>query len=983
MGILERQIQKKLEEATMKLLREGRVPDVRRVSMEIAEFVAKADGGPTMRPRYQPRRTQWNINDTNRVLKDVRFDLEVCFEEMIDQVGKLLSRFSLVELTYQAQRYELDALLSLLKNLAFTTKNLEDNFYGVFDTFDDLSKVDQAKTTRDAVDLNEGVVLLPATHTTGDKVNLSHLFTRQSWPISVMAPDEPLVPRDRPTGGVAPPPGAMEKPSPVVGNTPATIVQSEPIPGEWFGNAFSDMVSTWRHVVTTSNGLGCAIQFTVPLTAQNSDSVSISRIFLHPGSTVQQEVSVLHSFDGVNYVKFTGVPETVTMQTGRATTIDFETTRTRFVRFKVALPSPTTQDAQSFSYIFGFRNISFFKLGRVQEAEFVSKALTATAMNKAIDKVAISTIEDIPNNCDISWYVAPADSKGQPRNDLWRPINPVNKVPLDGIPQVVKFSESATKRIDLPAQSTYPVHETVRGVDFYRLTTTKLTDSPLVRQVFLYRGENAWWRNVQREIQTRQTRDVFVDFNSGDVQNLYIIKTETAQSSSNRTIEDQVLTTLTLSDTIDYNPATMLQIPDQNIDPEVDQRPRYAVYKVLRFRDRMTISGESVTLTGDVFATLANPGIVGSGVGRPVVTNFSTSVTYTEGIDYILEQDADTSRLTGKIKRVGSGNISSGSVVKVTYELESDVTHLVSGIGSPNKVFLTGDMGNVADQHFQVTYRVIPKNPDNEIKKATVHVTSQYGANEGETYEEGRDYLIDTARGTITRVPSGNINTSLVVFVDFRYEETPRDVDTFSTWVYVERRDPFIIEINPLTVDLEAGEMVMIDGIEINGSSVFPELAFGWHQVLVKSKRPEVFEDAAIKRMAKLTDRNGDPVFVAGGPFFSRMTANRIPLIQKDYTQLTRATGRYDHNYFAIDDDNVIVNFKPGDTEEVYLYGMRFVNGILTASTWPEQFRLEYSYPVATSEPVRAILIKAVLNRGGNTDGGLTPKIHEYHARLA
>lgn len=972
MGILQRQIAKKTEQITRRMLEEGKAPDALKVAMELGKFVRTADGGPTMRPRRQAARSTWDIHSTNRVLKDIRFDLETGFEEVLDQFGTLLNRSSLIDLSYQAQRYELDSLLSLLKNLSFTTKNLEDNFYGVFDTFDDLSKVDQQLTTRDAVDLNEGVVLLPQTDVTGDKVDMSHLYSRQSWPIAVDAPSNP------------PPP-------PVDGQTTSatapTIVQNEAVPGAIFGNAFSDMVNAWRQVVTTGNGLGCAIEFTIPLVPNDTLSVAISRIFMLPATTQDMEVSITHSFDGVNYTRLPNVDETVTVSPGRGTSLDFETVRSRFLRIRCRMSTPTAQDGVSFSYIFGFRNISLYKMGRAQQAELVSLPLEATAMEKAIDKVAISTIESIPRNCNISWFVAAADADGNPRDDVWRPISPLSRAPLDGVPQIVKFSESATKRVDLASMDPAVVYETVRGVDFYRLTSTALNETPLFHQAFLYRGENSWWRNTQREVQTRQSKDVFVDFNSGDIQRLYVVSTEIADITAEMGPQNKKQTALTVASPVDYDPATMLLIPSSDVDPEVDQRPRYAVYRVLRFRDKMTIDNEQVVLNGTAWSSLANSGLMALGAGRPVVKNVAESVTYTEGLDYVLEEDSVTHKLTGRLRRISAGsvvsNIADGDTVKVSYELDPDITYLVQSVQS-SKIWLSKDLGNVQGQSFQVTYRLTPKPPYNEIKKPTVHVTSQYGSDEGEVYEEGRDYLIDSERGTITRIPAGNIRGELVAFVDFRYEQTPKDLDTFTTWVYVERRDPFVIEINPLGIDVEGGEYVLVDGIDISTKTVLPELAFGFHQIVVKSKRPEAFTGAAILRTAGLVDRNGDAVFVAGGRFFTRMTASRIPLVQKSYTQLTKSTGKNDHGYFAISDDgHVIVNFEPGSTDEIYLYGLRFVEGVLTAGTWAEQFRLEYAYALDTADPVRKILVRALLSRDADTDGGITPKIYEYHARLA
>jgi hypothetical protein len=587
----------------------------------------------------------------------------------------------------------------------------------------------------------------------------------------------------------------------------------------------------------------------------------------------------------------------------------------------------------------------------------------------------------------VQYFVAADEGAGEPRDGVWRPIQPLNRAPIDGIPQIVRFGQSATMVRHLPAPDPAEIHDMVREVDFYRVTEDELAHEPIFGQAFLFRGENAWWRNSQREAVSRAARDVFVDFNSGDVQKLYVVTTETADLAQEVPALGSVLTTVLLVENpIDYAPSTMLLIPPTGADPGVDQRPRYAIYQVLRFRDHMTVTNEQVVLTGTTWSTLGNAGVASRGTGRPVVKNVAESVTYTEGLDYVLEEDSVTKRLTGRIRRLVTqsvvSNISDGGTVKVTYELDPDVTYLVNTIRD-NKIYLSRNLGTVADQYFQVTYRFVPIPPNNEVKKATIHVTGQYGSTEGEVFQEGRDYLIDSQKGTITRIPAGNIRQDLVAFVDFRYEQQPRDLDVFTAWFFIERRDPIVVEVNPLDLDVSAGETFLVDGVDCSKRTTLPEITYGWHQVTVRSKRPEAFGDAAVVKISELLDRNGDPVFVAGGLFFSRMTANRIPMLQRTYTQLTKGTLRTDHSWFAIEDGHVIVNFEPGGTDEIYTHGLRFVSGVLTEDDWPEEFRLEYVYPLESATPVEKILTKVALGRTSQADAGLTPKVFECHVRLA
>lgn len=961
MSIFDKQLQRKTDDATLETLRKGRVPSAREVYKALKPFIDKADSGPTFRPQFQGWRRTWDYKATNNAFKDIKFDLAVAYDEVVDKLAKMIRRLAFIELAYNSQKTQVETLIGQLRNLLFVSKNAEDNFFGVHDTFNDLSKVNLTLTSRDAVDLSEGVVLLPANDLIADKVDMSHLFSRQSWPVTV---------REITPG--------------------STGVQNEIVPQSPFGNAFSDFIASWRQIVTIGNNGGVEITFTIPISGVVGQEISISRIGLTSSSANEMSVQVLHSLDNVNYKRFSGVAESVSVPAGTVTNIDFETTKVEFVRFVCRLDTPTIVDGASFGYVFGFRNISFYKIGRTTQAEFISKPLTPTGIGRGIDRLSMNVVEELPRGCSIDYFVAADDGTGQPREGVWRPITPLNRASADGLPKVVRFGNSQTVALTLPAIDPSVLYSTVRGVGFYKVNETALEHTPIFHSARLYRGQHAWYRNTQRNPVIREARDAFIDFTSGDVQNMYAVATQQPDVSREpKTNGGANLTALKVDRTIDYNVSTMLLIPGASTNPETDQRPRYAIYKIQRLRDNMVVSGESVAMPSDYsWKQMGNFGIEATGTGRPVVKNSAETVTYKEGKDYELELESavDSSApnvLSGRIRRMAGGAISASATIKVSYTIASDVTYMVDSIRT-DKIFLKKDLGTVPDQYFLVTFRFIPRAPYT-IRKSTLNVTSTYGSTSGTVFAEGPDYIVDATQGTITRVPTGKIIGTLQVYIDFQYEEQPPDLDTFTTWVRVDKRDPVEINFSPVGIDIDGGERIVVDGVNVSGQTKFPALAFGWHQVTVRSKRPESIGNAAVKLAAALTDRDGDPVFVSGGKYFVEMTASREPMFQRTYTQLSKGTPKGDHNYFSITSDGyVVVNFEPGTTEEIYSYGYRR-NAAQTfvLDTWPEDWYLEYSYETDVADPVEAILLRALLSRGVGTDGGVTPKLHEYHIRIS
>ncbi len=1000
MPITDRQLTKKTEALTLEFLKRGRVPSARDLFFKLRDFMKQTSGGPSFYPRYQSYRKVWDYKATNLGFQDLRFDLEVGYEEAVSQTAKMLRRLALVELGYTSQKTSIEILIGALRNLLFVTKDADDNFFGVFDTFNDLSKVDQINTTRDAVDLNEGVVLLPQGDLTSSRVDMSHLYTKASWPVfarSLGAPSAPQIPQGNP----GPPQGALVKPSRPGGvvDVLGQVVQNEVAPGSHFGNAFADFINSWRQIVTTNNPGGAQIEFTVPIGPNPEQEITITRIAIMSGSANDISLKVFKSTDNINFTRFPGVPDEVILKPGKVTSVDFESTRVQFIRFQMKLMTYTVQEGASFGYLFGIRNISFYKVGRTQQAEFRSKALIPSGMTDPIDRVAISTTETIPGECSIEWYVAAADTSGGPRDGIWHAINPLSREPRDVVPQIIRFGNLSDRSIRLPATSPALPYDTVRNIDYYRLTEDPLTEDPKFGTVSLWRGNNAWTRNKTRTAEVKEIRDAFIDFNPGDTQNLYAVATEIPDVESELSTtqgEGRTQTALTVENAIDYDVSTMSLIPPPLTDSETDQRPRYAIYKVERFRDTMVIENESVDIPDDdSWVSLANTGVQALGGGRPVVTNEVGSVTYLEGRDYVLEVDPDTVAgspvLTGRLKRrpnqsgVSNSNISNGQTVKVSYMLQSDITYLVDAARG-NKVFLKKDLGNVGDQYFQVTYRFVPRPPLNTIRKSTLRVSSTYGnISGGIEFAEGPDYLLDAVQGTITRVPGGRIQGTLHVFVDFQYEQQAPELDTFTTWVRVDRRDPTKVEFNPLGINIDAGERVWVDGRDVSRLTEFPEMLFGWHQVVVKSLRPESYDNAAVNLVSALFDRTSEPIFLSGGKYFAEMVASREPMIQRTYTQLTKGTPVADHTYFAVTSDrHVVVNFEPSTTEDVYTYGLRRgPGGTVTADSWPEEFWLQYQYINEQAEPVRKVLVRAILNRASSVDGGVSPRIHEYHLRAA
>ena len=176
MSLVEKQITGALDRAIEGLLKSGRIPDA--MDFSIGDF----DGTPTLLPKKQGARERSSIETINTNLMSVIGDLEVLFDEQIDQellVGRQLA----------ASDNEFRKLLNEIRDLAIESNEIilaNDIVLSLgaysFDDFSSLKKVDTKRTTA-VVDVDDTTVRLPVRAVS--KIALSKLKIKPSiavWP---------------------------------------------------------------------------------------------------------------------------------------------------------------------------------------------------------------------------------------------------------------------------------------------------------------------------------------------------------------------------------------------------------------------------------------------------------------------------------------------------------------------------------------------------------------------------------------------------------------------------------------------------------------------------------------------------------------------------------------------------------------------------------------------------------------------------------
>lgn len=958
-------------------LQDGKLLDTSVLQDKITEILGDNYGLPTLKYKPQKRKRVFNIGHYNDFFKRFEFDIDIAYDEITDIVASTLMKLNTFDLSYRAQSQQMNEIIDYLDNLLFIIDNANGNFFGVFDNFQSTAKTDLALSTKSIVDVREGCLSLPYNNLAGSKVKLNHLYEKDSWPI--------IVSRD--------------------------AVSSNHGPAAGFGNAFSDIYSPWRYDVVTDTPGPVAIQFDIPLSAISDSVFSITRVQLVPHSGKPMQAQMFYTVDDINYIVFPQTPESISIeQESKTYNMDFTSTQVEKVRFIITKQEYDEEDQNgNFIYMFGLKHIGFYSLGTAVQGQYVSKALKPKGLARNINRVSLTSSETIPAACSVDYYVCLADSSDKKIGD-WQLIVPSNR--SEDMPgrRAIEFRNGAYKSRDVHAPSGLISTETHKGIDFYQLPIgIDSGDSNIFASAQLFRGFGAWNRNINEDVILRQVKNSYISFNGGDFQNIYTVLSETAAVDSGYQvfpgggISTEISTKLTVANQIDYKPQSMGLFPHPDItSPISDPRPDYAIYKLNRYGSQMNITGEQITLSGlNVTALSDFPLVSQLPANEPIVKETGVqsggiysgqSLVYERDTDYVLTTDLE-GLFDGGIRITNSGSSIdvSGQIVSVGYSIDPDITRRVAGIRD-NNIYMKSLMNIKSDEQIEAVYRFIPRGK-NAVIRPTIKVTSKFGDPDNEeVYSQGPDYSVNINQGSITRIPSGGIlpnQGDLAVYIDFYYKETPTDLHTYSAWIYQPSLEPVKIEYNPIALDLVVGEKFIINSpqftTDLSNSTETPFIPRGWHQIIVKSRDPAVFATAAIKKIIELKDIAGDYIFVRGGKYFVDLQATRVAMSEVTYDFLKNSILRTNHDHFAIINGKIVLNFQPGSTAELYNYQAVTDNaGLVTGFTeqTSEDFLLKYQYEIPGQVEARRIMVKITMLKDRIADGGVTPKVFRYNARI-
>jgi len=973
MGIFEKQYSKIIAEELLRFLLEGKVPSNDVIGERISK-VLNREGGVTYQYFPQPSRSVFQIEQYNNSLKQIKFDIDLFQEELLDLFGESAKRVNFAELYYKIHTHELKNLKSKLESVLFSIQDADYYFSGAFDNFSDTSKTDLEKSTSSIVDLREGALVLPFGGRNTTRISMLHLANYNNWKVDVSAPE-------------------------------SLVIEKGQLAGTNFYDIFSNVKASWAYQVITSERIPVSIKFIIPIAGSPDEEaeVFLNRLELSPHSLGRQNILVRLSNDNVNYFTPLGYENGITVDDAtRVYAMDFETTLVQYVELTFTKENPddvipiSDSTTNNYQYIFGLNHFAAFSTGRVLRASYYSKPFKFDSTS-SVSKIALSSNFFRPPSTTIRYQIALTDDEGNLKTNFY-PINPIGKNVTSGAPQLINFKNNNYKsekfvvglnNTDVDLQ----YGAVTRGRRLFKIKD-RLLPSPIFGAVELVRGYGAWARDSSASYVTLSVPNCYVDFSTVNTENLYFTRSEapveaayvqnglyvqytsaTQTTSQFQYSQENRRTRIRLSSTPYYIQSNGHAIrPSLSLQGAQDPTPTFAIYSIKKVSQSASRVKETSFIQGNVYPqgnTATNPVIFNLATAdfvinstdparNPVVTAVMNSAPFTRtqlvaGLDYDFETVTidNVQKPTGRILikhhpqsvlrpptiPAGGSPTVFNFIIELEYTPEQDITHRILSL-TGDEIVLDHSVHKPGDI-YEVTYRKLVTSP-NEIIRTSVKVYDKPLSDPTtRLLKEGADYALNSGVGSIRRINTGAIAANGDVYVTFDIKFAGEQLEKFSTWCKIENPDGAEIRFNLdslskkafLYPDYAAGERVFISTssslIEITDALGTPRLPSGWIQFIVISKNPGVYTSYGsnlINQVIQLKDIDGQRIFREQSKYFNFVLAYRDPMIQRTLNHLKVNTLAEDTRSFAIDESDrnnpvIVVNFLPNKSLDLYSYG--------------------------------------------------------------
>jgi hypothetical protein len=441
-SIKNRQITRTMNKIIQDALKKGIYPSIEQINYKLRKWMKEhVPGLPLFKIRPAKPHSRSSSKDYNNMLTEIHTDLNDIFDETKDQFKRILVNFDYNDTERKRLKGLLDKLEARIKNLLLLQRDTDGYTESFYDTFNDFSKINLDNTTAQ-IDLNNNEIKLMEISNDLQKLDLTNSI-----------------------GTITITPTGLENSS-----------------MESISNCFDDNLnSAWVHRISSKE----AQQITVYLDFQiSSDATPINQISIIPHSPRSMTVEISYSSNKNSWSTLPNQSERIV--TG-PNTWNFDEIEAKYIRIKLTKHEPDSYDIDKYSYYFGLKNVSIYKVSFVNSCTF--QTMPFTSKNGKFTQVSLQVDQEVPKGTDIEYYIAPYNGDG---DHVWQPISPIGQ---NRHPNVIELSNLQYRSTQALSPSE-PSTEIFRGIPIYICNNFFPYEGniPIDGTDKLYRGVMQWKR---------------------------------------------------------------------------------------------------------------------------------------------------------------------------------------------------------------------------------------------------------------------------------------------------------------------------------------------------------------------------------------------------------------------------------------------------------------------------------------------------------
>ena len=459
MGLKKSQIKNVAKKILTEKLKAGIMPDEENIRNLILEYFHNKNflpGQPSFTLKEALRRGSTDNDDYNEMLNLIEEDLKLLYENILSQNEKIINSFNYFQSEKDYVKNKISKLTTQTEEIINKINNTNPYVDSHVERFTDFNKIDLNKTNA-FIDLDNNEVSLPNQIYLSQNVNLkeSHIQLMDAYPSQEIKERRSL---------------------------------------SSINNAIDGTLNNvWQYEIVlaeSNNKQEMNVEFEITF----KEEKEFSRLQMSPSSLGKTYLTVYYEDD--NEWKTLGNIQNFPFK--KLSTWSFTNVKTNKLKFKLNKDNP---DRNNKEYLFGVANILVFKNIFKEKASLETEAFEVgqNINNFILDKISLDVEDEIPEGCDIDYYIQYGSDKDnlsgkikiEPNRENDRENAKGDIINLENTSQIRRHITSEclekAERFSLPHS------------DFYE-SNDILEHAAIQETIRVYRGDKFWLKETYQDV---------------------------------------------------------------------------------------------------------------------------------------------------------------------------------------------------------------------------------------------------------------------------------------------------------------------------------------------------------------------------------------------------------------------------------------------------------------------------------------------------